>query len=251
MSPATSEGSRHPTKIASPPVVTSEGHTQPPRVASPLLASQAGPRQPVRTDSPSESQTVSGSRIPSRSGSSPVTMSQEISQLERPDSFSKPHATAVHSSSSDTGLERSQAISSSSDSHKEPWRLAFGSNASQLHKRAASQESVRQSPGTFSHVPHGSLSDLQKVSTSGAIRSPQVPEGHFSSRSQGSSRIHSPQRMSSTLLQGISSLPQSSSFGSLLGDKSERQERTVSVRPKEPKPRLSRQGTSGESDSWG
>lgn len=51
-----------------------------------------------------------------------------------------------HSSSSDTGLERSQGVSSSSDSHHEPWRLAFGSRNRLGPPPSASQESVALPP---------------------------------------------------------------------------------------------------------
>ncbi|XP_064100509.1 cingulin-like [Macrobrachium nipponense] len=249
---ATSEGPRHPTKIASPPsasVVATEGAVKPATpasVTSPPVGPQVGqrPPAPAQVESPSETQPISGSRVPSRSETS-QSVSQEASHIERHDSFSKAHATTVHSSSSDTGLERSQAISSSSDSHTEPWRLAFGSNASQLHRKAASLDSVQKSPAAYSRVTHGSKSDLHS-----SARSPKVHEHSAASLTRGPHAYIS-QRGPAALSQASSSSHFQTPVGSSHGRATEGQEAIPSVRPKESRPRLSRHGTSGESDSWG
>ncbi|XP_066943148.1 centrosomal protein of 135 kDa-like isoform X1 [Macrobrachium rosenbergii] len=250
VSVATSEGPRHPTKIASPPsasVVATEGAVKPAKpasVTSPPVGPQVGQRPPAQVESPSEPQPISGSRVPSRSETS-QSVSQEASNIERHDSFSKAHATAVHSSSSDTGLERSQAISSSSDSHTEPWRLAFGSNASQLHRKAASLDSVQKSPAAYSRVTHGSRSDLRS-----SARSPKVHEQSAASLTRGPYAYIS-QRVPSAHSQASSSSHFQTPVESSHGRETEGQEAVPSVRPKESRPRLSKHGTSGESDSWG
>ncbi|XP_068231559.1 centrosomal protein of 135 kDa-like [Palaemon carinicauda] len=255
VSVATSEGTRHPSKIASPQsvsAVTTEETVKPANVTSPPVGTLVGQRLPAQVESPSEPQTVSGSRVPSRSETS-QTVSQEASRLERHDSFSRVHATAVHSSSSDTGLERSQAISSSSDSHAEPWRLAFGSNASQLHRKAASLESFQKSPATYCRVTQGSRSDLHKEpsnSKHSSARSPNFP-GYSAPSLVKESQKHSSQRSPSALSQANPSSHFQTSAGSGHAIRIEGQEAVSSVRPKESRPRISRHGTSGESDSWG
>lgn len=70
------------------------------------------------------------------------------SQQEEQGRVARAPSVPLHSSSSDTGLERSQAVSSSSDSHHEPWRLAFGSRGRVRQPPSASQESVSHPPSS-------------------------------------------------------------------------------------------------------
>lgn len=188
---------------------------------------------PVQSSDPHPTPASSSSGgVPSRAGSSPASASEANSQLERRRSFSKAHAGYLHSSSSDTGLERSQPVSSSSDSHKEPWRLAFGSRTSKLDWQTASHDSLHQSPLTYRKAtgdsPQSRLEASKVASpvagTSGISSSlPQLPQAPPSSagRPNGGSAPLSPK-------------PDDSS------------KETTSVRPKESRYKLSRQGASAE-----
>lgn len=198
---------------------------------------------PVRVLSPDPHPTpVSSSSggLPSRAGSSPISASASAapSHLERRRSFSKAHAGHLHSSSSDTGLERSQPVSSSSDSHKEPWRLAFGSKTSQLDWQSASHESLHQPPLTYR----------------------RATEEHPPSRTE-TSKVTSPRLGTpgtSSSVPQLSQAPTSSSYMSIEGSTPlspkpvESSQEIVSVRPKETRVRICRQGASSEnSGSWG
>ncbi|XP_071548097.1 uncharacterized protein [Panulirus ornatus] len=191
-------------------------------------AIKEGSRPPLRPVSP-DPHPSPVSRLPSRSESPLPTTSQTTTHLERRHSFSKAHTAHLHSSSSDTGLERSQAVSSSSDSHKEPWRLAFGSRSSERAWQTASQDSIHQSPLTYRKVTQDSSpSRLGTPARLGA-----------------SSPSHHPQASTTTMSSQVERT--SPHFHTAKST-----EDIPSVRPKDKSVRLTRQGaSSGDSDGLG
>nr|XP_045584865.1 centrosomal protein of 135 kDa-like isoform X2 [Procambarus clarkii] len=192
------------------------------------LATKEGSRPPVRVLPEDPHPSLVASRLPSRSESPLPSVSQTEAHLERRRSFSKAHATLLHSSSSDTGLEKSQAISSSSDSHKEPWRLAFGSRTSQLAWQSASQESIHHSPIAYRKATEES--PPYRILTPTRVRSSSPPQ-----------QAKALTIVSHSLTERTS--PHSHPAVSA--------EDAPSVRPKNASSKLSKQGASGgETDSW-
>ncbi|XP_069953846.1 centrosomal protein of 135 kDa isoform X2 [Cherax quadricarinatus] len=192
-------------------------------------ATKEGSRPLVRVSPPDPHTSPVSSKLPSRSESPLPSASQTEAQLERRRSFSKAHATHIHSSSSDTGLERSQARSSSTDSHKEPWRLAFGSRTSQFAWQSASQESIHQSPVTYRRAadesPPSRVESPTRIGSSSLPQEPKAP----AIATQSQAERTSPHSHSSESAQDV-----------------------ASVRPKDTSSRLSKQGAKiGDSNSWG
>lgn len=126
---------------------------------SPAPTQGTGPPRVALTPSPPHppSQRRSGSESPQPGPA----------QQEEQGGAARAPSVPLHSSSSDTGLERSQAVSSSSDSHHEPWRLAFGSRGRVRQPPSASQESVSHAPSSH----RVSTSPLREAPTPSAAAS--------------------------------------------------------------------------------
>ncbi|CAL4066396.1 unnamed protein product [Meganyctiphanes norvegica] len=185
---------------------------------------------------------------PSHSGS----VSSVAPPLSRQHIHSK--SPPLYSSSSDTGLERSQAHSTSSDSQNAPWKLAFGSRDSELVSRGISNESIRSTLSSHkkdSH-PYRPL-NISRGPITGIPSTTHIPRNSSISSLPGSSskniRSDLPRSSSSIpLMTPGSSLPHSSAPSQASAHSADSD--VPSVRPKEhssvPDNAISR-----DSDSWG
>ena len=119
------------------------------------------------------SQSLSARHSSSRKGSyNSLDEQSPLKQGEAECLFKTPHSSSHHSSSSDTGLERSQPRTSSggsTDSTREPWKLAFGSNklsdfGFDIKERKLSKKDSSSSSSNISNGAHF-ISDNNKSSS--------------------------------------------------------------------------------------